>query len=311
MSKHIQPFFKIEEALKVYKYALKKNPTFGIDIFKDEPFDKEIIILQKEETVKKGTPIKFGFFALLLYLEGESIRHINQYEYKIRKTSFQLLPPGAICSFESVTEKTEVYILLFTEDFIKSHKDNHVTENIQLLFEYHKANIDNVFLSSNMFTRVKAIYDDINVELHEKKDDYRTIIKLLILKLLFILKRAKVEQNQGSLLFETNAKRIAHDYLELIEKHFIDLQKVSDYANLLNITPKHLSETISTICSKSALSCIHHRIMQESFYLLEYTHLSINQIASSLNFHNPSDFSRFFKYHYKTTPKQYRLNMQK
>ena len=110
MSRYTQPFLNISEALNVYSYALKKNPTFGINIFENKLFDTDVIILQKEESAKKGTPIKFGFYALLLCLEGESLRRINQYEFKISKTSFQLIPPGTIYSFESVTEKTEIYI---------------------------------------------------------------------------------------------------------------------------------------------------------------------------------------------------------
>lgn len=307
MHKQEHSYFSIDEALHVYKYALKRNPTFGIDIFSNTSWDRDVIVLQKEETVKKGIPIKFGFFALLLCLGGESIRNINQYEFKISETSFQLIPPTSICSFENLTEKTDIYILLFTEEFIKANKDIHIMESVKMLFEFHKDNIDNIFLTDNLFRRVKIVYEDINIELQEKRDDYQSVVRLLILKLLFILKRAKIEKNTHFPRFKTQAERIANQYLILVEKHFIDLKKVSDYAKLLNITPKHLSETIRSIYNKNALSFIHHRIMQESLYLLEYTPSSINQIASLLQFNSPSDFSRFFKSHHKITPHHYRL----
>lgn len=307
------PHLSIGKALHLYKYAFKQNPTFGIDIHAANfTANEDVITLQKDETIRSGgAPIKFDFFALCLCLDGKSIRKINQYDFKIEKYSFQLIPAGSIFSFESMTEQTEIYIILFTEPFIKAYKNEHASENIASLFEYHKENIDNIILASNVFNRVKAIFEDINTELLEKKDDYEMIIKLLILKLLFILKRTKVEKCQTFPTYETRSKQIANLYLALIEKHFKQFKKVSDYATLLNITPKHLTETISETLNISALSCIHDRISKESLYLLEYTSLSISQIASFLNFNTPSEFSRFFTHYNHISPKEYRLQMKR
>lgn len=306
----MQPLLTIDQSLRAYKHAHKKNPSFGMDIFAEDFFAQDVAIVEKDEMKQKGSPIKFGFFALLLCLSGEEKRTVNQYDFQISKNSFQLIPPGSIFSFEGITEKTEIYIIFFTEDFIKFNKEDHAAESIKSLFEYHKENIDNILLPNNMFTRIKNIYEDINIELHEKKDEYKVVVKLLILKLLFILKREKIEKHNAYLKVETRAEQIAHQYLNLIEKHFLNFKKVSDYADLLQITPKHLTETVKKVLGKNALCYIHQRILQETLYLLEYTNLTITQIASFLNFDTPSEFSRFFKIHHQMTPKQYRLNMR-
>lgn len=77
--------------------------------------------------------------------------------------------------------------------------------------------------------------------------------------------------------------------------------------NYFIVSSKHLGETVKETLGKNALSCIHHRLFKESLYLLEYTNLSIAQIASMLSFETPSEFSRFFKTHQKITPKAFRL----
>lgn len=298
----------IEETLQLYRYDLKKNPKFGIDVFSKDFKVEDVVIVQKDGFVSKGTPVRFGFFALFLCLEGESIRSVNQYEYKICKCSLQLLPPGSIFSFESITEKTEVHILAFTEEFIKAYTQEHVTESIKLLFEYHKSNIDNVILPSGLFTRVKNIYDDINIELHEKHEDHLSVVKLLILQLLFILKRCKMASYAHEINFDTKAEKIAYQFLDLVEKHFLEFKKVADYAKLLKITSKHLGETVKLVLGNNALFYIHSRTYKEALYLLKYTNMNISEISSLLSFDNPSQFSRFFKSYCQMSPSNYRLN---
>lgn len=297
----------LNEALKIYKYSFVKNPKFGIDLYRDDFESNGVAILEKDVTLKKNIPLKFDFYALLVCLEGELKRNLNQYEYFIPPHSLQLIPPNTIYSFENITETTQIYILLFTESYIKVNQATHVSQNIKNLFDFHLNNLQPAILTTSLFTRVFHIYEDINTELHEKQEDYHTIVRLLIFKLLFILKRSKKDQNKLDTLSKTRAQQLASSYLDLIEKHFLKFKKVSDYAKILGITSKHLGEIIKETLGESALSYIHHRILKEALYLLEYTNLTISQVATTLAFDNPSEFTRFFKSHYIITPKAFRL----
>lgn len=298
----------IDEALKSYSYFHKKNPTFGMDIFIEGFQSDGIALVQKNEIFNKSNPVKFGFYTLVLCLYGETIRKVNQYEFKISKYSLQLIPPNSLFSFESITETTITYVLAFTDEFMKFGEQTSESELITALLAYHQNNIDNVNLPINTYTRVKNIYEAINSELHEKQEDYLDIIKLLILKLLFILKRCKTTTTPvTSVHFETKAQKIAHDYLNLVEKQFIEVKKVSDYAKLLNVSSKHLSETIKKVLGNKALFYIHNRLLKEAQYLLEFTNLDIVEISTILHFNNQSVFTKFFKTFCDMTPSQYRL----
>jgi len=297
---------KLKDAMKIYQYSFIKNPKFGIDLFRNDIEIDEVVVLEKNVNLQKNTPLKFNFYALLLCLDGELIRHLNQYTYHIKKHSLQLIPPNTIYSFENTTETTEIYILLFTEPYIKAHQEHHITQTIQDLFDFHHTNLSPIHLSDSIYTRILNLYMDINSELHEKQEGYHSLIRLIILKLLLLLKREKLNQ-KTALVFTSRAQHLTHCYLELIEKHFLSYKKVSDYAKLLHVSSKHLGETVKETLGKNALSCIHHRLFKESLYLLEYTNLSITQIASMLSFETPSEFTRFFKYHHKITPKAFRL----
>lgn len=297
----------LEEAVKTFRYFHKKNPTFGMDITVEGFKPEGIVVAQRNESYNKSNPAKFDFYALVLCLYGELHRKINQYDYTIQKYSLQLIPPNTITSFECKNDKTITYILAFSEEFIQFLDNESNSELIQSLLDYHQNNFDNVVLPKHAYTRVKNIYESINAELYEKQEDYLVIIKLLIMKLLFILKRHKEIKTPHIPLYETKGNKIAHEYLNLVEKHFIERRQVSDYAKLLDITSKHLSETIKKVLGKRALYYIHNRILKEAQYLLEYTDFEIVKIASILNFHNQSVFTKFFKATYAMTPTEYRL----
>jgi len=76
----------------------------------------------------------------------------------------------------------------------------------------------------------------------------------------------------------------------------------------MEISSKHLSETVKEKLGKSALHFIHKRIIKEAKYLLIYSDKTIYSIAVSLNFQDASQFTRFFKKNVEMTPKDYRLD---
>lgn len=302
----LYPSLSMEEVFQVYKYAIKKNPKFAIDVFAKGYTPEDVALFEKEPHIKKGTPVKFKFFALFLSLEGELTRHLNQFDFHIKPQMLQLVPPDTMYYFENITENTEVSILFFSEDYIKIGKQEHLSKLIHQLFEYHKTNIKPVTLSCSALTRVKNIYNEIAIELHEKKNNYLGVIILLILQLLFFLHRAKEDQDIEP-IFQNQGEKIAYDYLQLVERNFLENTNVSDYARLLKITPKYLGEIIKKNLGKNANFYIQHRRLKEAQYLLKFTDMSLETITTHLGFSYQSEFTRFFRKYEAITPKQFRL----
>ena len=70
---------------------------------------------------------------------------------------------------------------------------------------------------------------------------------------------------------------------------------MAEYADLLNKSPKTLSNLFKKITDKSPLKFIHDRKMLEARRLLAYTEMSVKEIAYELGFDDLQSFSRFFK----------------
>ena len=297
------PLFTIEQTVNTYKYLFEPNPVFGMDFFADNFEAKEIVLLDDIKAGSQGIPIHFNYYALFLRIHGETQRTINQFSYLIKPQSLQLVNPGSIYSFKDTTHASRTYVLLFDKAFIE---ENNLSSDIQEdLLLFHRKCQQDIVLDTTHYAEALHIYEQLSTELRTKKDDYKIVAKMLINQLLFLLKREKL--NFGLKQNHTRAEQICSEFLILIEEHYWQKKSVQEYASLLGITPKHLSETVKATLHHPALSYIHVRIMKESQYLLCFGGMSIKQIAYTLHFETLSQFGRFFKRYEGMSPKVYQL----
>lgn len=297
------PLFTIEQTVNTYKYLFEPNPVFGMDFFSNNFEAKDIVLLDDIKAGSQGIPIHFGYYALFLRIHGETQRTINQFSYLIKPQSLQLVNPGSIYSFKDTTNASRTFVLLFNKEFIE---ENNLSDEIQQsLMEFHRKCQQDIVLNKTQYARVVALYEQLSTELRAKSDDYRIVCKMIINQLLVVLKREKL--NFGLKQNHSRAEEICAEFLVLIEKYYWEKKSVKEYATLLGITPKHLSETVKDTLHHPALSYIHIRIVKEIQYLLCFGEMSIKQIAYALNFETVSQLGRFFKRHEGLSPKAYRL----
>lgn len=297
------PLFTIEQTVNTYKYLFEPNPVFGMDFFADDFEAKDIVLLDDVKAGSQGIPIHFNYYALFLRIHGETQRTINQFKYHIKPQSLQLVNPGSIYSFKDTTNASRTFVLLFDKSFIE--EDNLTKERLDDLLEFHRKCQQDIVLDTTQYAQVVSIYEQLSAELRAKNDDYKIVSKMLINQLLFILKREKL--NFGLKQNHSRAEQICAEFLVLIEEHYWQKKSIKEYASILGITPKHLSETVKSTLHHSALSYIHIRIIKEIQYLLCFGGMSINQIAYALHFETVSQMGRFFKRHEGMSPRAYRL----
>lgn len=297
------PLYTIEQTINTYKYLFKPKPPFGMDFFADDFEARDVVLLLDDKAPSHGIPLRFDYYALFLRLKGETVRTVNHFEYTIRPQALQLVCPGSIYSFRDISDESKTFVLLFDKAFVEQH--NLCEETIEPLFAFHRKHQRDVLLDTTNYAKVVAIYEQLSSELRQQHEHYKSMAKILITQLLFILKREK--QRAGLPQNLNRAEQISAEFLVLIEEHFWRKKSVREYAEMMDITPKHLSETVKATLQHTALSYIHLRIIKEIQYLLCFGSMSIKQIAYELNFESPSQLGRFFKNYEGVCPKDYRL----
>lgn len=107
---------------------------------------------------------------------------------------------------------------------------------------------------------------------------------------------------------------ITADFFKLIDNHIHDLLQgktnhrfsTSDFANLLFIHPRHLSNTIKLTTTKSPCDFMEERILSEAEKMLLETSFSIAEIGMKFGYEDPTNFTKFFKGMAGITPLQFR-----
>ena len=99
---------------------------------------------------------------------------------------------------------------------------------------------------------------------------------------------------------------IVRQFNFLVEKHFKSLHTVSEYAQLLNKSPKTLSNIFSKSGNKTPLQFIQERKLLEAKRLLNHSDLQVKEIAYEIGYEEVQAFSRFFKKQVGVSPVAFR-----
>jgi AraC family transcriptional activator of pobA len=95
-------------------------------------------------------------------------------------------------------------------------------------------------------------------------------------------------------------------FRNLLDQHFLELHKPSDYASLLAISSDNLTRKCSRYFRKSPSQLIQERLILEAKKQLHLTRQSIKEIAYNLKFQDEFYFSRVFKKFTKVSPQTFR-----
>lgn len=117
----------------------------------------------------------------------------------------------------------------------------------------------------------------------------------------------------GSYIHTTIADRpknrleeITNEFLVLVRDNCRQHRDIPFYADILKISPKHLSKAVSVTTGEKAMLWIERYTILNAKNLLRTTSYSISQIADHLSFGNQSDFGKYFKKSVGCSPLEFR-----
>lgn len=94
---------------------------------------------------------------------------------------------------------------------------------------------------------------------------------------------------------ETQRRRHLYaTFRDFLEQHFRDQPPIAVYAEMMSITERTLHRVCRDVAGQSPLKIAHRRVALEAQRLLLYSGMTVGEIAYSLGFKDPSNFSRFF-----------------
>lgn len=173
-----------------------------------------------------------------------------------------------------------------------------------LLF-YGAMSLPKIHLSNSQAKHLKnilktAINEFSNVDQHQL-----LMLQILLKQFLIFCTRLYKKQNLTAGATATNIDAVK-EFNYLVEMYFNKLYRVKDYAELMNISSKTLSNLFSKYSNKSPLQIINERKILEAKRLLCYEKLSVKEVSYMLGYSDIQSFSRAFKNYTLIAPNSFK-----
>jgi AraC-like DNA-binding protein len=160
-------------------------------------------------------------------------------------------------------------------------------------------------LDINAFKKLAPFFDEVHSTHERSSGNHHLQARIKLLALFYQIKEF-VEAIDKTARFTSPQHILLNKYVKLVNNHYINKRTVKEYADLLSITPNHLSQSIKTASGKNALSYISERLTLEAKSLILHTDFDITEIAFQLGFSDPANFGKFFKNEVGTSPLEFR-----
>jgi AraC family transcriptional regulator, transcriptional activator of pobA len=157
--------------------------------------------------------------------------------------------------------------------------------------------------------KIEILWKMFEIEMQSSDELQLEMLQTMLKRFIILCTRIYKSQNDYHTL-EVNELDLVREYNFLVENHFREKHAVQDYAELLNKSPKTISNLFSKISARTPLQIIHDRKMLEAKRLLSYTQKPIKEIAFEIGFEDIQTFSRFFKKIEKVSPSDYKKRIK-
>ncbi|MBR5133201.1 MAG: AraC family transcriptional regulator [Alistipes sp.] len=265
--------------------------------------NRDLALIPYDETkYNLAEPMKIEHAIITVYVKGEATVKVNLEEYNIKAPALLTLMPGQIVESHNMSEDLEVYSMAFSRRFIDIV--NIPGWQQQYLTMYNNPHTP---LSESSLRGMCTFY----TMMHHLASDVENPFRIQVLENLI-----RVFYYGGIRYLpmgrETNKpaskNNVVDNFMELVQKHYREERLIGFYADKLCITPKYLSKLVKETTGLSAGDWIERHVTLEARAMLQSSDMTIQQIATSLNFPNQSFFGKYFKRATGISPKQYRAS---
>ncbi len=255
-----------------------------------------------------GKPHRIEFYHILFITKGAGIHYIDFHPYEYNEGSILFISKGQVHAFE-VRFDIDGFLILFTEAFLSKNLIHSDVLSLYRLYNYH--------LHLPIMQPEEAeenIFDNIINEIYREYNLSDNFAKEEILRLLLKLLLLKAERIKHTLIPpEKNAEWLIKfgEFRNQLEKHFTVTRNANEYAEMINVSYKHLNEICKSMTGSTAKEFIDKFLILEIKRNLSISNISVKELTYKFGFDEPTNFTKFFKKHTNQSPSQFKNNLTK
>lgn len=257
-------------------------------------------------------------------VNGESFRHyikvlllpagyaltVDFNVYETKNPTLLFINTNQYLDIQSANEDKAI-LIHYNRDFycIQIHDEEVACDGLLFnnIFENPTVDLrdDELQTISQLFAQIS---DELNFQDRSSEEMIRTYLKQIIIRATRKWKKQNL-QNEKLDLVSTD-QDFFRNFSRLVNIHYKEKHSVADYADLLNLAPKTLSNKFHKLNLENPNEMIKNRIVLEAKRLLLYSELSVKEIAYQLGYDDPAYFNRIFLQKSGKTPAAFRKEIK-
>ncbi len=245
---------------------------------------------------------KHSFYHLVYFTKGGGSQTIDFQQVPVKPNQVYFMIPGQVHNW-AFKGDVDGYIINFSVPFFQSFllKANYLEE-----FPFFTGIIKDAVIDvpADIQGKVIQLFEELIYEIEEPKPLEMDMVRSIMLQLFINI--ARLGLNTVNKTIPSYNYTLLRSFQKLIEKNYTSIKLPKEYAELLYITPNHLNALCNDVLGIPAGEVIRNRIALEAKRLLINNDLTVQEIASQLNFADNSYFTKFFKKQVGQTPEDFR-----
>jgi AraC family transcriptional regulator, transcriptional activator of pobA len=240
-------------------------------------------------------------FDFVFLTQGTSVRSKGLDNFEFSANTFFFLPAYQITSHKSMSVDAKGFYCHFDLELLT--KNLHSKEILQDFPFLQFIGNPLVKIDKDTTESILFILQRLEKEYNKPNEPDFGIVQVYLLALMSEIKKFV---DAGRKIKINAASQITEKYKSALEQYIYQKQKITDYAEILAVSPNHLNKCVKSTTGKSAHDLLDDMLLLEAKVLLKQSNLAIAEIAYRIGKSELSDFGRFFKQKTGFTPSAYR-----
>ena len=289
------------ETLAMFERLINRESKF---------YDLDMMVMpgtleDKHKNCETIPALRRQFNLIYLLLEGEHDVKLGADHLQLSPGDLVMVPENTLYASDHI-KNCKGYCIHFKSGFLKPQLVRPLTEEFPY-FHFDAPHIIN--LDAEESDIIQASFKNIIDEYERSSTEKNFLLCNLIIILLLRVREIYRERVKELKTNTSRPHQLANRFKLLVEKHFIDKRTVNQYAAMLHISPKHLSEVVSKTFGRSPLQIIHDILLLEAKVQLGSTDKSVAEIAHYLEFDDQPHFTHFIKKRTGLSPQELRRKL--
>jgi AraC-like DNA-binding protein len=257
---------------------------------------------------------KHNFFELFYILNGEGIHWINDVGHKYKAGDLFVMVPGDVHHLE-VNVQTRFYVLLFNKLYFKKriHMEtesvdfSNIFSNLEFLMKNAMPFEQPLFTDVSDHQQISHIMELAIKEFERQEPYFEVVLQSSVLQILCLIGRKARKRATDQFLHIGNDPDIAH-IIFYIQDNIYEPEKlkVTNLAKHFNKSRSQFSMLFKSITGHTTKDYILRYKLELIKNKLEFSNMSISEIAYKLGFTDENHLNKFIKMRLGNTASQYR-----